>query len=75
VSVTLTAQVTADVTSYVDNPSAVVDVYDDVPAIYKIDFGLYAVPHSEDIEGYINKVDNEELEKHYHTDIYGYISS
>jgi len=71
----LTANVTAEVTSLIDNPDAKVDVYDDMPSIYKIEFGLYAVPHKENIEEYIRKVDNEELVKHYHTDICSYISS
>ena len=75
VSATLTANVTAEVTSLIDNPDAKVDVYDDMPSIYKIEFGLYAVPHKENIEEYIRKVDNEELVKHYHTDICSYISS
>jgi len=73
----LTANVTAEVTSMVDNPDAVVAVYDNVPPIYKIDFGLYVVPHRErdDIEGFIKKVDNEEIVKHSHEYISSYISS
>lgn len=73
----MTANVTADITSMVDNPDATVDVYDNVPPIYKIDFGLYVVPHQEkdNIEGFIKKVDNEEIVKHCHEQISGYISS
>ena len=33
-----------DITSYVDNPNASVDIYDDIPIINKIDFGFYVVP-------------------------------
>ena len=40
----LTSYVTADITSYVDNPEAGASVYDDIPIINKIDFGMYVVP-------------------------------
>lgn len=73
VSATLTTYVTADVSTYIDNPE--VSVYTEIPVINKIDFGFYAIPHAEDIDAYIESVDNGAFGPHEHEDISGYISS
>ena len=73
VSAILTTWVTADVTSYVDNPD--ISAYDDIPIINKIDFGFYVVPQKHDIRAYIQSVDNGAFGPHAHEDLCGYISS
>lgn len=73
VSATLTTEVTAMVTSYVDSPSA--QIYDDVPVIDNISFGFYVVPQDKDIMEYIASVDNGAFGPHYHESLCGYISS
>lgn len=75
VSAILTNWVTADITSYVDNPNASVDIYDDIPIINKIDFGFYVVPQKYEIEPYIQSVDNGAFGSHDHNSLCGYISS
>ena len=75
VSAILTNWVTADITSYVDNPNASVDIYDDIPIINKIDFGFYVVPQKHEIEPYIQSVDNGAFGSHDHNSLCGYISS
>lgn len=52
-SAALTAQVTAEVSTYVDNPETSSTVYDDIPVINKIDFGFYVVPSKHDIQQYM----------------------
>ncbi len=52
-SAELTSYVTAEVTSYVDNPETSSTTYDDIPVINTIDFGFYAVPGQHDIVQYI----------------------
>ena len=75
VSAILTTWVTADVTSYVDNPDISSTVYDDIPIVNKIDFGFYVVPQKHDIEEYIQSVDNGAFGPHVHNSLSGYISS
>ena len=75
VSALLTSEVTTKLTSMVDNPDISGNIYDDVPIINKIDFGLYVVPNKHDIQSYIQSVDNELIEQHYDVNRYGYISS
>ena len=77
VSAVLTNWVTADITSYVDNPNTSANVYDDIPIVNKIDFGFYVVPskHSNNMESYMQSVDNGDFGSHIHNDLCGYISS
>lgn len=75
VSAVLTTWVTADITSYVDNPETSADVYDDIPIVNKIDFGFYVVPSKHEIEPYIQSVDNGVFGPHEHNSICSYISS
>ena len=52
------------------------DMYDDgIPRVNKIEFGFYAVPRPEDIEGYIMSVDSGLIAKHEHYTKPAYISS
>ena len=50
-------------------------MYNDVPYVNKIDFGMYVVPSSKEIEPYIQSVDNGDFGDHTHSSISGYISS
>ena len=75
VSAVLTTWVTADISTYVDNPNTSADVYDDIPIINKIDFGFYVVPQKHDIQQYIQSVDNGDFGLHEHGSLSGYISS
>lgn len=75
VSALLTSNVTAEVSSWVDNPETSSTTYDDVPVINNIDFGLYVVPNSKDIGSYIQSVDNGDFGEHEHMNRVGYISS
>ena len=75
VSAVLTTWVTADVSTYVDNPNTSADVYDDIPIVNKIDFGFYVVPQKHDIQEYIQSVDNGCFGPHDHESICSYISS
>ena len=75
VSATLTSYVTKELTAEVDNPDISGLIYDDVPYINKIDFGMYVVPRSKDIQSYIQSVDNGLIEPHVDSSISGYISS
>lgn len=74
-SASLTSWVTKEITSYVDNPDISATVYDDIPIINKIDFGLYVVPNKHDIAEYMLSVDNGAFGNHEHIDRLGYISS
>lgn len=74
VSATLTSNVTADVTAYVDSPEISDQVYDEfAPIIKSIDVGFYATPRMSSFDSYQQDVD------HVYTDItaagLGYISS
>ena len=51
-SATVQQWVNTEVTSYTSSDLSV-PVYDGIPIITKIDFGLYAVPKSHAIEAYI----------------------
>jgi len=64
--------VTAELSTYVD-VSTDISVYDNIPNISRIEFGLYSVPYKEPIEPYIMSVDT--IFDHYHTDLSGFISS
>ena len=55
--------------------SSDISVYDGIPIINKIDFGFYVVPKQEDIESYIQSVDNGAFGPHVHSDVSGYLSS
>lgn len=66
---------TAEVSSWVDNPETSSTTYDDVPVINNIDFGFYVVPNGKDIKSYIQSVDNGDFGEHEHANRIGYISS
>ena len=55
--------------------SSDISVYDGIPIINKIDFGLYVVPKQHDIVQYIQSVDNGDFGPHFHSDVSGYLSS
>lgn len=55
--------------------STEISVYDGIPIINKIDFGLYVVPGEHDIPSYIQSVDNGDFGPHIHTSVSGYLSS
>lgn len=71
-SAEMTSLVSVPITSYVDDIST--DIYDGMPIVTAIDFGFYTVPKQFDIPSYIESVDNEILQKHYHVDLSGNIS-
>ena len=75
VSAFLEKEVQVEVTSYVDDPELSDEVYDDIPIIDKISFGLYVVPQKHDIKQYIQSVDNGAFGEHEHYDVSGYLSS
>lgn len=75
VSALLTSWVTDKVDVLVDNPDAPTDIYDDIPIVNKIDFGIYVVPHQHDEVKYIASVDNGYFGIHEDTPQMGYISS
>ena len=75
VSAMFNRNVTSQITSYVDNPDVSADIYDDMPYVNKIDFGVYVVPKKYDIQEYIQSVDNGDFGSHYNYDVSGYISS
>lgn len=74
VSVLLQEQVTANVSVEIPDMSAD-SIYDDVPIVKNIDFGVYPSPNRYGIEEYIMCVDNGGFGQHYHEDVVGYISS
>lgn len=65
---------TTEVTSLVSSDIST-DVYDGIPIINKIDFGIYVVPKEHDIPSYITSVDNGAFGPHEHEDVSGYLSS
>ena len=74
VSATLTSNVTADLTAYVDSPEISDQVYDEfAPIIKRIEFGIYPTPMLSSFEKYMTKVDSEYEDITYKTQ--GYISS
>lgn len=74
VSAALTSEVTAEVTSYVDNPDISDDVYEEfAPVIKKIEVGFYPTPLISGFEEYMYEVDNVLPDKIYKE--LGYISS
>lgn len=75
VSASFEKEVTTTLTAYVDNPDISGTVYDDMPYVRQIDFGMYVVPHSQDIPKYIQSVDNGDFGQHVDANVYGYISS
>ena len=75
ISASFEQNVTTQITSYVDDPNAGPQMYDDVPYINTIDFGMYVVPSSKDIQEYVQSVDNGGFGPHVHSSISGYISS
>lgn len=73
VSSTITCQIDAEITSYVDDPNISDDVYDFLPIIKKIDIGYYPTPMMSTHIDYMNAVDTNYKDIAY--DIMGYISS
>lgn len=74
VSATLTSDVTANVTAYVDNPEISDQVYNDfAPIIKRLDVGFYPTPMVSSFDEYISKVDTEYRDVTYKAQ--GYISS
>lgn len=75
ISAVIDKLVAVEVSSEVESPSAMIDVYEGIPIIEKIDFGFYVVPRQHQIVPYIQSVDNGDFGEHKHADLSGYISS